>query len=299
MLTGIFDQLKNDIIGWNQAVELPIYQGDQRWTKFTVSLRSYRVMAAYEPPFSDEDPQFVGASIVNNQSEAFAAPTGASDVELGDTYDIGLEVMNIDYLNLRPHSAELAVRAYDTSDPLARVLLQEFAGAARATLNGVTATIPLGDRATRVGSEVIDKIISLDGGARQIGSHYIMFLVPRRFWNRPANLDSWTKYKFVVFAEEDPEDKETPYKEIYMTPLGTAAPVRRRDRGHGHLRTRTRESSSATRGQRTSATKWTNRTRTTKRMNPVDRSANVRRKSECFERKGHRRRPGKASRQRP
>lgn len=218
MLTGVFDQVRPDIIDWNQTVTLPISSGAARWTKFTVVLSAFRVMAQYELPFADEDPQFVGAGISNGEAVGFAAPNSDLNVNMTDTYPIGLEVFKIDYLNLLPCSAELVVRAYDQSEPIAKVIMSEFADSAESSLKGATATIPYGNRISNIGLSVIDKIENLANSPKQIGSHYFMFLVKKRiFWRRPPNMTSWFKYKFVAFVEDDPEDAETPFREIYMT----------------------------------------------------------------------------------
>lgn len=218
MLTGIYDQVKDDIIDWNTSVALPIYEGEARWTRFTVTLKAFKVMASYDAPFSDEDPQFVGVGVKNDQAEGFAAPNGDLDIEVGDTYPIGLEVLAIEYLNLLPYSSELIVRAYDQTEPIAKVIASEFASTARASLNGVTATIPYGSKASNIGMSAIDKIERLANGPKQIGSHYHLYKVRNRvFWRRKPEMTSWFKYKFVAFVEEDPGDKDAPYKEIYLT----------------------------------------------------------------------------------
>jgi hypothetical protein len=217
MLTGIYDQVRPRIVDWNQSVELPIFDGDGRWTRFRVVLKAFQVMAQYELPFGDEDPQFVGAGVKNETATAFAAPNADTDVELGDTDGIGLEVFSIDYLNLLAYSAELVVRAYDQSEPIARTIVSEFADTATSSLKGATATIPFGSQVSNVGLSVIDKVVRLANSPKQIGSHYHMFDVRKRFWNRPAAMDAWSRFKFVAFVEEDPGDPDTPYREIYMT----------------------------------------------------------------------------------
>lgn len=79
-------------------------------------------------------------------------------------------------------------------------------------------TAPFGGTARRVGGAVLDSIIRLAGSPKQIGSHYTLFDVPNpRFWRRESNVSSWHRYKFVLFVEEDPDDKDTPYEEIYLT----------------------------------------------------------------------------------
>ncbi|MEW9834901.1 hypothetical protein [Mesorhizobium marinum] len=217
MLTGIFDSVRPRIIDWNQSVSLPIYSGSKRWTRFRVVLKAYTVMAQYEAPFADEDPQFVGAGVKNEKAIGFAAPGADTNVDLGDTYDIGLEVFSIDYLNLLPYSAELVVRAYDQAEPIAKTIISEFADTASSSLKGATATIPFGSQASGIGLAVIDKIARLASGPKQIGSHYYMFSVRKRLWNRPSTQTYWSRFKFVAFVEEDPDDKDTPYKEIYLT----------------------------------------------------------------------------------
>lgn len=218
MLSGIFDQVRADIIDHDQTISLPIYEGDKRWTRFSVVLKSFRVLAQYEAPFADEDPQFVGAGVKNNEAIGFSTPNQDLDINLGDTYDVGLEVFSIDYLNLMPYSAELVVRAYDDADPIAKTLVAEFADTARTSLKGATATIPFGGQISNIGLLIIDKIARLAGGPKQIGSHYYLFKVRDRvYWRRPASSTSWFKYKFIAFVEEDPGDADTPFREIYLT----------------------------------------------------------------------------------
>lgn len=218
MLAGIFQQAKDRIVDWDEEVALPIGSGDKRWREFRVILKSFRVMAQYTAPFGDEDPRFAGVATKNRQPVAFSAPGGNADVELGDTYSLDMEVMHIADLDIVPYSAELVVRAFDRPEPLTELLLDEFATTATATLAGVTASIPYGGTARRVGNAVLENIVRLAGSPKQIGSHYTLFDVPNRsFWRRDDNVHFWQRYKFVAFVEEDPDDEDTPYEEIYMT----------------------------------------------------------------------------------
>lgn len=218
MLSGIYSQVRSQIIDWNTDVVLPIAAGTDRWRQFTVTLRAFRVMASYELPFADEDPQFVGVSVVNNNPQAFAAPTGDLDTAVGDTKPVGLEVMRVTDLDINAATAELVVRAYDQTEPIARTILSEFASTARASLNGVIAGIPYGGPAGRIGEGMIDKIHRLASAPKQIGDTYTMFVVAApQVWKRQPEVHAWTRYKFVAFVEEDPSDADTPYKEIYLT----------------------------------------------------------------------------------
>ena len=218
MLPGIYDQFKDDILDWNSPVILPIGEGEARWTKFTVHLTAFQVIASYELLGADENPQFAGVAVSNDVAIGFSGPNVDRHVVLGDTYPIGLEVLKIDYLNLIAHSAEVVVRAYDQTESIAKAIASKFADTARLSLKGVTALIPYGDKVADIGGAVIGKIEDIASAPRQIGSHYHMFKVPIAvFWQRPPEMTSWFKYKFVAFVEEDPDDKEKPYKEIYLT----------------------------------------------------------------------------------
>lgn len=218
MMLGFYSQVEDEIIHWNTDVTLPIADGPGRWRQFTVNLRSFRVMASYELPFADEDPQFVGVAVANKTAEGFAAPTGDPNVAVGVTQPVGFEVLRITDLDINPYTAELVVRAYDQTEPIANTLLSEFAGAARAALNGVIAGMPFSGPAGRVGESLIDKLHRLAGAPKQVGDTYTLFRVAApQIWKREAHTHAWTRYKFVVFVEEDPDDSETPHKEIYLT----------------------------------------------------------------------------------
>lgn len=218
MLRGIYDQVRSDIIHFNEEVNLPINTGSDRWWQFTVTLRSLRVMASYELPGADEDPQIVGVASVDNASAAINAKPNTNDIEVGSTYPINLEVMKITDLKILPHSAQIVLKAIDDSDALTKAIIEEIRNIGGQIITGSSALIPYGSSASRVGSQALNDLLDAIGDPDEIGELYNLFYVRRRqFWRRTPNMHVWHKFKFVAFVEEDPDDEDTPYEEIYLT----------------------------------------------------------------------------------
>ncbi len=217
-LPGIYNQNKHKIIDFKEEVKLPINEGSERWWRFTVRLNSLMVLASYEAPGFDEDPQIVGLVKKDGASSVLNAKPTSSSIEVGKLKSIDVEVMNIHTLKLLPHSAEIFVGAVDTSNDLTQDIIDEIRATSSQFLNSAAALIPYGSKANRIAQQALKKLFEEIGEPKEIGNPYYVFRVPhKQFWKRKPEDHIWHRFKFIAFVQENPDDKDTPHDEIYLT----------------------------------------------------------------------------------
>ncbi|MFB6340126.1 hypothetical protein ACE1ET_00310 [Saccharicrinis sp. FJH62] len=215
---GIYNQNKHKIIDFKEEVVLPINEGSERWWRFTVKLNSIMVLASYEAPGFDEDPQIVGIIKNDDATSIINSKPKSSDIDVGRLYLIDTEVLNIHTLKLLPHSSEIFVSAVDTSNNLTTEIIDELKTTSGQLLNSATALIPYGANANRIASSILDEIFDEIGRPKEIGNPYYLFKVSnKQYWKRKPEDDIWHQYKFIAFVAEDPDDEDEPYEEIYLS----------------------------------------------------------------------------------